>query len=61
MSEKNVNARKDYWAKMDPVEKTRRMRDIAKKRQSSMTFQERRLHSLKMVKARQEKKRAIIK
>lgn len=60
MSEKNVTARKSYWANMDPVEKSRRMREIAKKRQSGMTFKEKRDHAMKMVKARQAKKSAII-
>lgn len=54
MSEKNIQARKSYWANVDPAERSKRMRDIAKKRQAGMTFKQKRDHAMKMVEARKK-------
>ena len=58
MTEKNTLARKTYWAEMDPDVRSKRMREIAKKKQSKLTFKQKRDHAMKMVEARRKKKMA---
>lgn len=52
MSEKNKLARKSYWASIPPEERSRRMREIAIKRQKGLSFKQKREHALKMRAAR---------
>ena len=52
MSLKNAEGRKGYWARMDPEERSARMRAIAIARQKKMTFKQKRDHALKMVEGR---------
>ena len=55
MSEKNASARKAYWDRMSPEERTARMAAIARTRQSKMTFKQKRDHALRMVEGRRRK------
>ncbi len=57
MSEKNVAARKAYWASMTEEERSAKMRALATGRQKKMTFKQKRDHALKMVAARKAKPR----
>ena len=56
MTQKNTQARKDYWAAMTPEEKTLRMRAIAIKKQKLLTFGERSALAKKMVAAKRKKR-----
>lgn len=56
MSEKQKETRKKYWASITPAQRSQRMRDIAKKRQAKLSFEERRQIAIKMVMARRKKK-----
>jgi hypothetical protein len=58
MSEKNILARKAYWAAMSPEEKSARMRKIALGRQKKLTFKQKRDHAMKMVAARRAVKKS---
>ncbi len=51
-TEKQTAARKAYWARMTPEQRSERMRKIAIKKQSLLTFKQKRDHALKMVAAR---------
>lgn len=60
MSEAHTKARKSYWSNLPQEEKSKRMREIARKRQKGMTFKQKRDHALKMVQARRTKAAARI-
>lgn len=55
MSEKNVAARKAYWASITPEERSARGSAMATKKQQKMTFKQKRDHALKMVAARRKR------
>lgn len=55
MSEKHLAARAEYWASVPKEERVALMREVAKKKQSKMTFEQKRAHALKMVEARRRK------
>jgi hypothetical protein len=59
MSEKQVIARKSYWATLSPEVRSARMSLVAKAKQKKLTFKQRRDHAMRMVAAR-AKKRSVL-
>jgi peptide methionine sulfoxide reductase MsrA len=57
MSEKHTSARQLYWSQMDPETKSKRMADIATKRQSKLTKAQRRAIAMKLVAAKRAKRK----
>lgn len=57
MSEKNSLARKAYWESQSPEKRSLRASNIAKKKQSLLTFKQKRDHALKMVEGRKRRAR----
>jgi len=55
MSEKHLAARAEYWASVPKENRAALMREVAKKKQSKLTFAQKRAHALKMVEARRRK------
>lgn len=60
MSDKNIAARKAYWASLTDQERSERMRKLAVSRQKKMTFKQKRDHALKMVAARKQRARTKV-
>lgn len=59
MSEAHSLARKAFWASLTPEQRKARASHAAKTKQKKMTFQERRLHGIKMRKAKLNKRGII--
>lgn len=53
-------ARLAYWKDISKEERSKRMREIAKARQSKLTVAEKRAIALKMVEARRKKAKKVI-